>query len=246
LPTCGGIYEDLAMSVIRVFVADDHPLFLNGISDYLNSAGDISVVGTCSDGMQALDTIRRLKPAVAILNMSMPNLSGLEVLTNVNRENLPTRILFIASLAGTREIIAAMAAGAYGFLRKDSRPNELLPCVRDIAAGHKCLPFELLGHFHDDKRQSNRIPIDILLTQREWMVMALAVEGLSNKEIARDLNMTTGTAKIHLYHIFRKVGVKNRTALATMAFRYSFVKRVSERHSLAAIKPLPARKKAAA
>ena len=78
------------------------------------------------------------------------------------------------------------------------------------------------------------------------MVMVLAVEGLSNKEIARNLNITIGTAKIHLHNIFRKVDVKNRTALATMAFRYSFVKRVSERHSLAATKPLPARKKAAA
>ena len=73
--------------------------------------------------------------------------------------------------------------------------------------------------------------------------MALAVEGLSNKEIARNLNMTTGTAKIHLYHIFRKVGVKNRTALATVAFRYSSNKQISERDSLAEIKPLPVRKK---
>jgi two-component system nitrate/nitrite response regulator NarL len=225
----------LAVSVIRVVVADDHPLFLKGISDFLNSAGDISVVGTCSDGVQALDTIRGLKPAVAILNMSMPNMNGLEVLTAANHENLPTRILFLAALASSREIIAAMSADAYGFLQKDSQPNELLRCVRDIAAGHKRLPFELLAHFHDNQHQSDRIPIDKLLTQREWKVMTLAAEGLSNKEIARNLNMTAGTAKIHLYHIFQKVGVKNRTALATVALRYSSDKRVSERGSLAAI-----------
>src|ERR1700686_5410710 len=134
-----------------------------------------------------------MKPAVAILNMFLPNMSGLEVLTGVIRENLPTRILFIASLADTREIIAAMAAGAYGFLQKDCRPDEFLHCVRDIAAGHKRLPFELVKNSHDNKRQTDRIPMDVSLTQREWMVMALAVEGLSNKEIARYLNMTPGT-----------------------------------------------------
>ena len=79
------------MSVISVVVADDHPLFLKGISDFLNSAGDISVVGACSDGAQALGAIRRLQPAVAVLNISMRNMSGLEVLTRASYENLPTR-----------------------------------------------------------------------------------------------------------------------------------------------------------
>jgi DNA-binding NarL/FixJ family response regulator len=210
----------MRLSVIRVVVADDHPFFLKGISDFLNSAGNISVVdASCADGVQALDKIHRLKPTVAILNISTPNMNGLEVLRAANRENLPTRILFIAALASAREIIAAMAADAYGFLQKDCQPHELLHCVRNIATGHKCVPFELLANIHDNKPQSNRIPIDMLLTRSEWKVMALAAKGLSNKEIGHKLNMTAGTTKVHLYHIFRKVGVKNRTALATLAFQ---------------------------
>lgn len=218
--TWGAIQENLAVSVIRVIIADDQPLFLKGISDFLNSERDISVVDTCTDGAQALDKISRLKPAVAILNIAMPNINGLEVLTAANRETLPTRILFLTAHANPREIIAAMAADAYGFLQKDSQPDELLRCVRSIATGQKCVPFELLTNFQDNTRQGDRIPIDtLLLTQREWKVMELAAKGLSNKEIARNLNVTAGTAKLHLYHIFKKVGVNNRTALATLAVK---------------------------
>jgi DNA-binding NarL/FixJ family response regulator len=207
------------MSIIKVVIADDHPFVLKGIGDYLRSAEDISIVAACINGKLALEKIRELQPDVALLDVSMPEMSGFDVLRAVNRENLPTRILFLAALAGPRDIITAMAEGAYGFLQKDSRPPELLYSIREIAAGRKCIPFELLGRSADDEPMVR--PIESLLTQREWKVMALAAAGQSNKEIARSLNIASGTAKIHLHHIFRKVGVKNRTALATIAFRNS-------------------------
>jgi len=208
------------MSVINIIVADSHPVVVSGINEFLKSASDIRVVATYSDGVQALQAIRDLQPAVAVIALSLPKISGLDVLATVNREQLATRILFYAAQANPRDIIAAMAEGAYGFLGKDSQPHELLHSIREIAAGRKCLPFELLAHAHQS-RSPAPIPIEKLLTQREWKVMQLAAQGLSNKEIGRRLGMSAGTAKIHLYHIFQKVGVKSRSALATIAFHSS-------------------------
>jgi DNA-binding NarL/FixJ family response regulator len=209
------------MGVIDVIVADDHPIVRQGICEFFRSAGDIRVVRACADGIQAMEAIRETRPAVAVLDVSMPNMTGLQVLSATGREQLPTRILLLAALADSRDIITAMAEGAYGFLLKESHPNEILACVREISAGRKCLPFESLERSREVERQAEYVSVERLLTPREWKVMALATQGLSNKEIGRQLNMTAGTAKIHLHHVFQKIGVKNRTALATVAFRYT-------------------------
>jgi len=207
---------------IDVVVADDHPFILRGVSDFLKSASNIRVVDTCSDGARALESIRDKKPGVAILSASLPKMSGLDVLMAAHREDLSTRIILLAATVEARDIITAMAEGAHGFLLKDSQPDELLRCVYDVAAGRKCLPFELLERSREKaSNKPNHVPIETLLTPREWKIMALAAEGLSNREIARRLKVTTGTAKVHLHHIFRKIGVKNRTSLANMKFRFA-------------------------
>jgi DNA-binding NarL/FixJ family response regulator len=209
------------MSIIKIIVADNQPVIVSGIREFLKSAENIRIVGTCFDGVQALQLIRELRPVIAIVGVSLPKNSGFEVLATVNVENLHTRILFFSASASPRDIITAMAEGAYGFLRTDSQPYEFLRCIQEIAAGRKCLPVELLGHVSRSKSPAAPLPIDSLLTPREWRVMELAAKGLSNKEIGRRLNVSAGTAKIHLYHIFKKVGVKSRSALASLAFRPS-------------------------
>jgi DNA-binding NarL/FixJ family response regulator len=208
------------MSSIKVIVVDDHPLLLKGIVDFLENEEDISVIGSCSNGATALQQIKDLQPAVAVLDISMPGMSGLDVLSNLTREDCPTRILFFAAAATSRNIITAMAEGAFGFVQKDSPPQQLLHCIREAAAGRKCIPYELMANSHE-KDTITPFPVDKLLTQREWTVMALAAEGLSNKEIARRLKVTTGTAKIHLHHVFRKMGVRSRSALAALVVRNS-------------------------
>ena len=205
------------MRTIRVLIADDHPMILQGLGDFLGSVPDMKIIDACPDGARALQAIRILKPDIAILDLWMPALNGLEVLEIIQNEKLETRIVFLTALAGPRDIITAMAEGAYGLLLKDSAPDQMLRCLRDVAAGHKHLPFELLEHNRPNRDE--RIPIQSLLTPREWKVMALAAKGCSNKEIGRKLNMTEGTAKIHLHHIFKKTGVNNRTALATLPLR---------------------------
>ena len=207
------------MKTISIVIADDHPFVLSGIGDFLKAANDIEVVAACANGTEALERIRSLKPDVAIVDATMPGMSGFEVLTAARQENLSTRFLFLTAIASPRDVIDAMAEGACGYLQKDSRPAELLRCVREIADGRKCIPYDLFGRV--DEKGAVAPPAETVLTQREWKVMALAAKGKSNKEIARQLNIAAGTAKIHLHHIFRKIGVRNRTALAAMAFRDS-------------------------
>ena len=205
------------MKTVSIVIADDHPFVLSGICDFLKSANDIEIAATCANGTEALEKIRELKPDVAILDATMPEMSGFEVLTAARRETLSTRFLFLSAFASPRDVIDAMAEGAYGYLQKDSKPAELLRCVREIADGRKCIPYELFGRVQETNALGR--PVETVLTQREWKVMSLAAKGKSNKEIARQLNIAAGTAKIHLHHIFRKIGVRNRTALAAMAFR---------------------------
>ena len=210
------------MTNISVVVADDHPFLLRGVSDFLTCATNIRVIGTCADGPRALSAIREKRPIVAILGTSLPKMSGFDILMATQQEDLPTRTILLAATAEARDIVAAMAEGAHGFLLKDSQPDELLRCVYDVAAGRKCLPFELLERSREKaSNKPNHVPIETLLTPREWKIMALAAEGLSNREIGRRLKVTTGTAKVHLHHIFRKIGVKNRTSLAYMKFRFA-------------------------
>ena len=192
-----------------------NPMVLRGLGDFFGSVPDMKVVSACTDGTQALQAIRDLKPDIAILDLAMPILNGLEVLSVVQQEKLGTKIVFLTALASTRDIMSAMADGAYGLLLKDEAPEDMLFVLREIAAGRRHLPFGFLRRGHD--RQTKPIPIEKLLTHREWRVMELAARGLSNKEIARRRNMTEGTAKLHLHHIFQKTGVKNRTALANVA-----------------------------
>jgi two-component system nitrate/nitrite response regulator NarL len=213
------------MNAINVIIVDDHPFVLKGIADFLKTAGDINVVALCRDGQMALEKIRELQPDVAIVDLSMPKMTGFEVLVAATKEKLLTRFLFLAALASPSDIMTAMAEGAYGFLQKDSRPHELLHNIREIAAGRKCLPYELISRsVHDESLK----PSLEKLTLREWKVVALAAAGESNKEIGRKLNISAGTAKVHLHHIFRKIGVKNRTALAAIASRSSNDDRKSE------------------
>ena len=212
------------MSIIKILIADDHPLVLRGVRQLLDSEGDFDVVAVCSDGMQALHSIRELKPQIAVLDVSMPGLTGLEVAAAIQNEGLATRVLLLAAMATSRQVMTAIAAGAYGFLLKESQPEDMLQTVREIASGRKCLPFELLDQKLANKQTTDPIPLHKALTQSEWRVMDLAAKGFSNKEIARRLRISEGTAKVHLHHIYRKMGIDNRTALANIAIRYADAK----------------------
>ena len=204
---------------ISVVLADDHPAILLGVAELLRSNQDINVVAACSNGTAAMRAIRQLKPAVAVLDFFMPGLNGLEVLANISAGRSVTRAVFLTATANDRQLLTAVAHGAKGIVLKEMALDELVQCIRAVAAGREWLPPGLIDAAFE--REAARQSVSAHLTQsvtcRERQIVLLVAEGLSNKEICRRLGLSEGTVKIYLHNVYGKVGVNNRTALAAMA-----------------------------
>jgi two-component system nitrate/nitrite response regulator NarL len=205
------------MRCVSVVIADRHPVFLQGLSNLLSAEHDFRIVARCSDGAGCIEAIRVLAPDIAILDLSMPDISGLKVLAAVNSERRSTRLVFLTTSVEDRDLTALAAAGAYSVILKDQEPEILLQTLRQVAAGQRVLPLS------SSEEAVSRVQTAVtekglaLLTERELQIMRLVSEGLSNKEIGRRLNVTDGTIKVHLHHIFQKLDISNRTSLATLA-----------------------------
>jgi len=207
---------------ISIVIADDHPVVLRGITALLESNSDLSIVAACPDGTAALDAVRKLAPDIAVLDIAMPGLSGLEVLTAIGAERLETKTILLTVAAEDSQILTAVASGARAVLLKDTAPDELVRCIRDVAVGRSWLPGGTIAPVleRETGRQTEAMRIIKALTRRELQVMMLVSEGLSNKEVARRLTMSEGTVKIHLHNIYQKVGARNRTILTMLAIAH--------------------------
>jgi DNA-binding NarL/FixJ family response regulator len=209
---------------------DDHPVVLRGVVALLNEDKAFKVIASCTNGAEAIDTIRNLRPDLALLDMNMASPNGLQILKALVAENIPTRVVFLAAFLSDQEIVAATTGGAYGIVLKETAPETLISCLHVVAAGQKWLPAKLvdgaLERTLESHEQIDRV--EQLLTGREIEVMLKVAEGLPNKEVGSQLNISEGTVKIHLHSIYTKVGVSNRTSLANFAVIY--------RDRLAAIK----------
>lgn len=189
-----------------VLIVDDHPLILGGFSALIGTRPEFELVGALADGESALAFLRDNQPDLAVLDMNVPKLSGLDVLNVIHAEGLRTRCILISASFDRLTLHSAVRAGAAGLLRKDSDPNDIVRCLLDVAGGLTWLPELNAREFGGESA----------LTMREREIVALAVRGLSNKDIARRLTLSEGTVKIHIYNIFRKLNVKNRTELANV------------------------------
>jgi DNA-binding NarL/FixJ family response regulator len=202
-------------------LADDHPLVLSALEAVLAREPLWQLAGSYLDGVSALEGIRRVKPDVAVPDIQMPRMSGLEILQAVVCEEFRTRIIFLTGSATGREITEALEIGAWGIVQKAEATSSILHCLREVVAGRRCALPEALaaasgrprGEGTESKGSETRI------TAREKEIMALVADGNSNREIARSLGLSEGTVKIHLNNMFRKLGVGNRTELAALAFR---------------------------
>lgn len=201
---------------VSIVVADDHPIVLSGLIMLLKQNRWIEIVASCVDGVEAINAIRSLKPDIALLDMKMPSLNGLQVLETITSEAIATRVILLAATLSDDEIVAAAEANAYGIILKESAPDVLTQCVNACAAGQKWLPTELVDEAFERVRndRSQILEIAPLLTRREIEIMLKVAEGFSNKDVGRQLNITEGTVKMHLHSIYQKVGVGNRTSLA--------------------------------
>jgi two-component system nitrate/nitrite response regulator NarL len=209
------------MRCVKVVIADRHPVVVHGLMSLLGAESDFTVVASCSDGNKCIQAIRDLSPHIALLDIFMPGLTGLDILAAVTSERLSTRIVFLTATAEDRELIVAAARGAYGVVLKEAAPEVLVHCLRKVAAGERLFPFTNNDLTSEHERPiSSATPENVLtvLTERERQIVRLVSEGLSNKEVGRQLNISDGTIKVHLHNIYQKLAISNRTALAALAF----------------------------
>jgi len=207
---------------ISIVVADDHPVVLHGVAGVLRIQADMTILAACTDGASAVSAIQQFAPDVVVLDIAMPSVSGLDVLSSVTASGLDTKVIFLTALATDDQILTAIANGAKGIVLKDAAFESLVACVREVAAGRQWFPVDLVETAlrRDTQHRAESRRFVQRLTEREQEIVLLVAEGLSNKEIARRINLTEGTIKIHLHNIYDKLEVPNRTALTALAITY--------------------------
>lgn len=207
------------MNRTRLVIADRYPVVLQGLTSLFAAQFDFKIVASCSNGASCIEAMRNLAPHVTILDLSMPGLTGLEILAIANAENLSTRLVFFTASIEHGELVAASAAGTCSVIPKDTEPENLVESLRQIADGWRLLPLLRSELVLSREERNDDVAENVLavLTGREREIMRLVSEGLSNKEIARRLNISHGTIKVHLHHMYQKLEINNRTALATLA-----------------------------
>lgn len=199
-----------------VVIADDHPVVLRGLSDFIVNHGDFVVFGRAGNGEEALAMIRGHRPDVAVLDVYMPGLGGLEVLAAIRKEQLPTRVVLLTASFEDDHLLTAMEYGADGILLKEAAPGAMLECLLRVANGGRWLAAELV-QFAVRRAARDNDDTPVSLTLREAELVRLVAQGLSNKEVGTRLSLTEGTVKSHLHNIYTKLGIANRASLVAFA-----------------------------
>lgn len=201
-----------------VVLADDHPLLLRGLCDLLDAERDFAVVGAGVNGKEALSLIRKHKPTLAVIDVTMPELSGLEILQAVRVDCLRLKMIFLTATITGSQIAEALRLEVSGILLKESAPHALIDCMRQVAGGGKWLPAELVEKASHHSQGGERLNLN-KLSPREKEIVGWVCNGLSNKSIALKLGTTDGTVKVHLHNIYQKLDISNRMTLAAFNFR---------------------------
>ena len=207
------------MDEIKVLIADDHTVVRKGIRALLETEPGITVVGEAADGEDAIHKALALKPDVILMDLVMPKLDGVQAIKEL-REKLPEiKVLVLTSFAEDRRIVAAIEAGALGYLLKDSSPEDLVRAIREVHRGESSLHPKVAQQLVKKLQRPAEEPEREELTARERKVLALIARGLSNREIARELSISEPTVRTHVSNILRKLGLKSRTQAALYALR---------------------------
>ncbi len=206
------------MTELRVLVADDHPIYREGIVAGLGRQADMQVVAECATADEARDRILELAPEVALLDQKMPGPPVLEVVETVQTAGSPTRIVIVTAFADGAAVLAALEAGVAGFLSKDASRDAIAEAVRRVAAGDTVVAPEVQRAMSEELRaRRDRAPN--LLSDREQEVLALLADGRSTGEIAEQLIIGPATVKTHLHHLYEKLGVSDRAAAVAEGMR---------------------------
>jgi len=197
--------------VIRVVIADDHAIVRTGLAQVLQGADDIEVVGLAADGAEAVELAKRHDAEVVLMDLQMPNVNGAEATRRLASERPSTHVVILTSFSDRDRILGALDAGAIGYLLKDAEPDALLDGLRAAARGESPLAPKVARAVLTARTEDR--PIEGL-SDREREVLALVGAGLSNKAIARKLQISERTVKAHLTRIYRQLGVFDRTQAA--------------------------------
>jgi two-component system nitrate/nitrite response regulator NarL len=208
----------MALTRTTVFVADDHPVFRDGLVRALRSRPEFEIVGEAGDGRAALSEIQRLRPSVALLDVKMPGLDGLQIAQALQRDEVPTRVVLVSAHAPSELIYRAISLGASAYLSKESSRDEICDTVAAVARGGTRLTPEVQGELVR-QIQAHAVDNRPALSPREREVLAFIAEGLSGPDIARRLHLSPATVKTHLQTLYEKLGVSDRAAAVARAMR---------------------------
>lgn len=207
---------------VTVVVGDDHPMYREGVVRAMKESGRVRVVAEVGDGRAALAAINEHHPAVALLDYRMPGLDGLAVVAAVTRDALPTRVLLLSATEDPATVYEALAAGAAGYLTKESDRDEIVAAVVSCANGGGYVPTQVASGLANEVRQRARGDAT-LLSPREAEVIKFIAEGLSVPDIAKRLHLAPTTVRTHVQHLYEKLGVSDRAAAVAEAMRRRLV-----------------------
>jgi DNA-binding NarL/FixJ family response regulator len=202
--------------MIRVLTVDDHPLLREGIAALVNGEPDMKLVAEAANGLDAVEKFRLHRPDVTLMDLQMPGLNGVEALSRIQSEFPGARIIVLTTYSGDAQVVAALRAGARGYILKGHVHRELLETIRAVYAGQKRIPpeiaAELAQHVADDD-----------LTPREIDVLRLIAAGNANKQIAGQLSIGEATVKSHVTNILSKLGANDRAHAVTIGLKRGII-----------------------
>jgi DNA-binding NarL/FixJ family response regulator len=201
---------------IRVFSVDDHPLLREGIAAIINNQPDMTVIAQSANGQDAIQQFRKHQPDVTLMDLRLPDMSGIDVLAGIRSEFPEARIIILTTFEGDVEIKRALEAGARGYVLKSMPPKELVEVIRQVHAGKKRIPPELAAELAEHMS-------DEPLTTREVEVLGQIAGGNRNRDIAEQLFISEETVKVHIKHIMEKLGASDRTQAVAIGVRRGII-----------------------
>ena len=213
---------------IKVIIIDDHTLFREGLQRLL-VRHDIDVISSVSNGDEGLNSILKHNPDIVLLDLRMPNVSGIEVLKNIRAKNKSLPVVMLTTSDDEKDLIDALKIGASSYLLKDMEPDALVVALKDVLKGETIVApnlVQILAKFHQgDDSEINITNLISTLTPRESEILELLAEGQSNKLIAKNLGISDGTVKLHVKAILRKLEIHSRVEAAVIAVEHGLKKK---------------------
>lgn len=201
---------------IRILTVDDHPLLREGIGAIIESQPDMLLVGHASSGGEAIQQFRQHRPDVTLMDLRLPDLSGIDAMIAIRTEFAEARVIILTTFEGDVEIQRALAAGARAYLLKSMPPKDLVDVIRQVHSGKKRIPAEVAAQLAEHLS-------DEALTAREVDVLLHVAEGNRNRDIAERLFISEETVKVHIKHIMEKLGASDRTQAVAIAVRRGII-----------------------